>query len=859
MIEKYHPAKIEPKWQRIWEKKPLYRAVDFSKKKKKFYALVEFPYPSGSKLHIGHCFTYLILDALVRKKRMENFNVLYPMGWDAFGLPTENYAIRTGIPPVVATKRNIDFFRSQFKRLGFAYNWEREINTTDSQYYRWTQWIFIQLFKYGLAYKALTPVGWCPACKIILANEEIVGGKCERCGAEAERRQQNQWLLRITAYADRLVDDLDEVDYPDYVKAAQRNWIGRSEGAEIKFPLFLPKSPRLPRSITVFTTRPDTLFGVTAVVLAPEHTVVASLLKSKVKSPACAGRQKSKVERVRRYVQNTKQKSELERTELKEKTGVFTGLYCRNPINGEEIPIWVGDYVIATYGGGAVMVVPAHDQRDFEFAKKYKLPIKVVTLPKSPKFPKFSEVFEEDGILVNSGQFSGLSSAQARQKITAWLKKRGLGKKAVSYHLRDWIFSRQHYWGEPIPMVYCERCAKKGVTWWETGEGKKLPRLPRVPRSRELAGWFPVPEDQLPVKLPKVEKYQPPNTGESPLANVKDWVKTQCPYCRGPARRETDTMPNWAGSSWYYLAYIMRGNSKFEIRNSKLFNYWLPVDIYLGGAEHTTLHLLYSRFWHKFLFDIRVVPGKEPYAARRQHGVILGEDGGRMSKSHGNVINPEEVVKEYGADTLRIYLLFMGPYTETMPWITKGVTGCYRFLNRVWKLVLSSSSSLPSSPSLVSSLHRLIKKVSEDIDSLKFNTAIAAMMEFLNEVQADSHGLSKENWQIFLLLLAPFAPHITEELWSRLPRSPRSLRSVHLQPWPKYDLKLFKKEKVVVVVQVNAKLRDRLEVSLEEAKNKGKIIALALASPKVQKYLPRSPRLPKVIFLRGKLINFVTS
>lgn len=831
-MDKYEPGKIEPFWEKRWEKKGIYKAVDFSKKKK-YYALVEFPYPSGEGLHMGHAFTCTILDVFARKKRMDGFNVLYPMGWDAFGLPTENYALRTGIHPEVATKKNTARFRSQMRLLAFAYNWKREINTTDPSYYKWTQWIFLQLFKKGLAYKAETPVGWCPACKIILADEEIVNGKCERCGAEALYRRQKQWLLRITAYADRLIDELEEVDYPDYVKQAQINWIGRTEGVIINYPVIDSNL-----TISCYTTHPDTNFGATFVVVAPEHPI---LHKLKIKNPL-QGKEKLKIE-LENYIRQSKKKSELERTALeKEKTGVFTGCYALNRLTGKKMPIWVSDFVVLTAGTGIVVGVPAHDQRDFEFAKKYGLEIIPVVKPHFAKasrgrewdFNKAPFVDINEAVVFNSDFLNGLPALEAKEKIIDYLVKKKWGRRTKNYHLHDWIFSRQHYWGEPIPIIHCQKC-----------------------------GLVPVPEDQLPVELPKVEKYKPSDTGESPLAKVEDWVRIACPKCGGPAKRETDTMPNWAGSSWYFLRYCDPKNSQC-LADYKKLEYWLPVDLYLGGGEHTTLHLLYSRFWHKFLNDIGIVPGKEPYASRRQHGVILGEDGFRMSKSRGNIINPEDVINEYGSDTLRIYLMFMGPYDQTMPWNTRGVEGCFRFLKRVWQLGLKKVEDFQTPKHLKVCLHQTIKKVSEDIEELKFNTAIASMMEFINEWGKPGGFLNKKEARLFFQILAPFAPHLAEELWQQL-RNKKTVsqflsfsvfQSVHQQPWPKYDSRLVKEEMVTVVVQVNGKLRDKIIINHQSSIIKSQIEKQAKESEKVKKYLA-GKKIKKVIFLPGKLLNFV--
>ncbi len=653
----YNHKKIESRWQKHWEKSGLYKAADFRKPleypRGKQYILVEFPYPSGDGLHVGHVRSYSALDAVARKKRMEGYNVLYSMGWDAFGLPTENYAIKAGIHPAIVTKKNIAIFKKQLKSLGLSFDWSREINTTDPKYYKWTQWIFLEMFKKGLAYQAKIPINWCPSCKIGLANEEVVGGKCERCGAETEKREQKQWMLKITAYADRLLKDLDKVDYSERIKTQQINWIGRSEGATVKFKIG-------DEFIEVFTTRIDTIFGVTALILAPEHELILNL-KSQI----------SNLSEVEDYIKASKKKSELERTDLeKEKTGVqLKGVYAINPLNNEKIPVWISDYVIAAYGGGAVMFVPAHDKRDYEFAKKYGIPIKKVIFPKAiltfaqnandlvmgtkSELRPESECFTGHGELINSGEFNGLTSEQAIKKITEWLEKNKLGKKAVNYKLRDWVFSRQHYWGEPIPIIYCEKC-----------------------------GIVPVPEKDLPVKLPYVKNYKPTQTGESPLANVEKWVKVVCPKCGGAARRETDTMPNWAGSNWYYLRYCDPKNNK-KLADIKKLKYWMPVDLYNGGMEHTTLHLLYSRFVYKFLYDIEAVSTPEPYAKRRSHGMVLASDGRKMSKSFSNVINPDEIVKKYGSDSLRLYEMFMGPFEDAINWSIEGLEGCYKFLKRV--------------------------------------------------------------------------------------------------------------------------------------------------------------------------------
>jgi len=900
----YTPVEIESKWQRRWEKAKLYEAKDLSKKPK-CYLLIEFPYPSGARLHVGHGRSYCAFDALARMKRMQGFNVLFPFGWDAFGLPAENYAIKTGIHPSITVGKNIANAKKQAKSWGLSFDWSREINTTDPKYYRWTQWIFLQLFKKGLAYRAKIPVNWCPSCKTNLANEEVVGGACERCGTPVERRMQEQWMLKITAYADRLLNDLELVDYREDIKQQQINWIGRSEGARIKFGVISHESlakrapgSRLPTPdyIEVFTTRPDTVFGATFLVLAPEHPLVRKI--------AVEGQKK----RVEAYIKASLKKSELQRQEnVREKTGVFTGAYAKNPASGEGIPIWVSDFVLPGYGTGAIMAVPAHDQRDFEFAKKFKLPIKEVIKNKAESnFPK--EAFTGGGELINSAEFTGLQSKIAAAKITAWLKKNGLGEPAIDYKLRDWVFSRQHYWGEPIPIVYCRKC-------WESkrrkakGEKELQEGYDYVVINGVEHAIIPVPEESLPVKLPYLERYKPIGTGESPLAAAKDWVNVRCPRCGSPARRETDTMPNWAGSSWYYLAYCLAsklGNPKSEttkpkqvrnsgVQNSKrrglepldlensnlslvsgsgfgdsqnifsenkdVLSYWLPVDWYNGGMEHTTLHLLYSRFWYKFLFDLGLVPGPEPYQKRTSHGVILGPDGQKMSKSRGNVINPDDVVAEFGADTFRVYEMFMGPFDQQIAWDHQGVIGVRRFLERVWKChhrVISQKSSVSSEEGLKRKLHQLVKKVEEDVLAQKFNTAIAAQMEFINELLAANCGLSVDDWKIFLRVLAPFAPHLAEELFYRLDPKPYTLTpgfSIHVQPWPKYDPKLIEEKVVTIVVQVNGKLRGKLEVA--RGKGKEEITDLAKQLSTVKPHLS-GVRVAKTIFLPDNLINFVT-
>ena len=799
-MSKYNFSKIEPKWQKEWEKQDLYKAVDFDKRPKK-YIMVEFPYPSGDGLHVGHVRSYSALDALSRKKRMQGFNVLYPMGWDAFGLPTENYAIKTGLHPSKVTKNNIKIFKKQMKSIGLSFDWSREINTTDSEYYKWSQWIFIQLFKKGLAYQSEMPINWCPKCKIGLANEEVINGKCERCGAQTEKKNLKQWMLKITEYADRLIDDLEKVDYVEKIKTQQINWIGRSHGTEIDF-----KIVDSDEIIKVFTTRADTSFGITAMIIAPEHSLLKKITT------------KENQDKINSYVDSSKKKSEFERTQLeKEKTGVFTGSYCVNPVNNEKIPIWVSDYVIATYGGGAVMIVPAHDKRDYAFAKKYDVGVREVVsggdISKEP--------YTEYGKLINSEEFNGLSSKEAIEKITDWLIKNKVGQRTINYKLRDWVFSRQHYWGEPIPIVHCEKC-----------------------------GIVTVPEKDLPVELPHVEKYEPTDTGESPLADIQEWVNTRCPKCGGLAKRETDTMPNWAGSSWYFLRYIDPNNNEKFADFDKL-KYWLPVDLYNGGMEHTTLHLLYSRFWHKVLYDLKLVPTEEPYQRRYSHGMVLAEDGRKMSKSFNNVVNPDDTITEYGADTLRIYEMFMGPFDQTISWSIKGVQGCFRFLNKVWQIFNSKGKiGKVSDKKLITKLHQLIKKVNDDLDNMKFNTAVAVMMEFVNAWSEDGKILSKKDAQAFLYLLSPFAPHIVEELWNKLGNK----ESIFKEEWPEYDKKLIQEETVQLIVQINGKVRDKIEIKIGLSEKE--VQELILSQEKIQKWLD-AKKIKKFIYIPNRLVNLV--
>lgn len=800
----YKPQEIEPKWQKYWEDKKLFEAEDFSKKPKRYF-MVEFPYPSGAGLHVGHARSYTALDAAARKSRMEGNNVLFPMGWDAFGLPTENFAIKNGIHPAAATEKNIANFKRQMKNLGLSFDWSREINTTDPKYYKWTQWIFAKLFEKGLAYQTEMPVNWCPSCKIGLANEEAVGGKCERCGAQVEQKNLKQWMIRITKYADRLIDDLDKVDYLEKIKAQQINWIGRSFGTEIHF-----KVKNSPDIINVFTTRADTLFGVTAVVLAPEHKLLGTLVTKE---------QKTKVDR---YIEESKKKNEFERENLeKEKTGVFTGSYCVNPINGEEVPIWVGDYVVGSYGGGAVMVVPAHDYRDYDFAKKFGLEIKEVVSGGGIS----NEAFVDYGVLVNSGDFTGLKSKEAIERISDWLAKNNLGAKTVKYKLRDWVFSRQHYWGEPIPIIHCEKC-----------------------------GVVAVPEKDLPVELPYVEKYQPTGTGESPLAAISDWVNVKCPKCGGPAKRETDTMPNWAGSNWYYMRYCDPDNNK-ALADKKKLGYWLPVDWYNGGMEHTTLHLLYSRFIYKFLYDIGSAPTPEPYQKRTSHGMVLAEDNRKMSKSWGNVINPDDIVRDFGADALRVYEMFIGPFDQAIAWSTNGLKGCYRFLEKVYARGMENfgGGAEENEMKLNRLVNKTIKQVTQDTDNLRFNTTISSLMIFINEASGlhlKDANKEKEIFGKFLIVLSPFAPHLAEELWQKLGHK----KSIFGEKWPQYDPDLIKEDKVKIMIQVNGKLRGELET--EAGTSEERVKKLAISDEKVKNWIA-GKEIKKVIFVPDKLINIV--
>ena len=799
---KYDHTGMEAKWQKQWEEKGVFHASNDSDKPK-YYTLIEFPYPSGQGLHVGHPRSYTALDIVARKRRLMGYNVLYPIGWDAFGLPTENFAIKNHVHPEVVTKKNIARFKQQLQSLGISFDWSREINTTDPSYYKWTQWIFLQLFKHGLAYKKEASVNWCTSCKCVLANEEVVNGVCERCGSEVVRKVKSQWMLKITEYAQRLIDDLDLVDYPDRVKAQQKNWIGRSTGAEVDF------DTTLGDKLTVYTTRPDTLFGATYMVISPEHPMIEKW----------AG-QIQNMDEVRAYQEAAAKKSDFERTEVaKDKTGVkLLGVQAINPVNDREIPIFISDYVLVSYGTGAIMAVPAHDTRDWEFAKKFGLPIIEVVKGGNVQEEAFTDC--ATGIMVNSGLLDGLSVEEAKVKITKWLTENHRGRAKVNFKLRDWVFSRQRYWGEPIPIVYCEKC-----------------------------GYVPLPESELPLTLPEVDSYEPTENGESPLANMTDWVNTTCPHCGGPAKRETDTMPQWAGSSWYFLRYTDPRNDQ-ALASQQALEYWTPVDWYNGGMEHTTLHLLYSRFWHKFLYDIKVVPTPEPYAKRTSHGMILGENGEKMSKSRGNVVNPDDIVKEYGADTMRLFEMFIGDFEKAAPWSAAGIRGCRRFVERYWNLqdILVKDGGIRAP--LETPFHKTIKKVGEDIENLKFNTAIAALMSLINDIY-DSGSITPEELKVFTILLNPFAPHVTEEVWSL---NMLGEEMVCQQQWPAYDEDKCKDETIEIVVQVNGKVRGKLSMPADVAKDAA--VSAAKADEKICAAIGGKTIL-KEIYVPGKLVNLV--
>lgn len=799
----YNFSEIEAKWQKKWDDEKAFHA-DNDYSKPKFYALIEFPYPSGQGLHVGHPRPYTAMDIVARKRRMEGYNVLYPMGWDAFGLPTENYAMKNHIHPEIVTAQNVARFKKQIKSLGLSFDWDREINTTDPEYYKWTQWIFLQLFKRGLAYKSEMAVNWCTSCKVVLANEEVVGGVCERCGSEVIRKVKSQWMMKITEYAQRLIDDLDEVNYIDRVKTSQRNWIGRSTGAEVKF------TTSAGDELVVYTTRPDTLFGATYMVISPEHPMIekrADAIKN--------------IDAVREYQVKSAKKSDFERTEIvKEKTGVcIDGITAVNPVNGKEIPIYISDYVLMTYGTGAIMAVPAHDTRDYDFAKAFNLPIIEVVVGGDITKEAFTDCAA--GTMVNSGMLDGLSVEEAKVRIIEWLKEKKLGEPKVNFKLRDWVFSRQRYWGEPIPIIHCDKC-----------------------------GFVPVPESELPLRLPDIKDFEPAEDGQSPLAKLDSFVNTVCPHCGGPAKRETDTMPQWAGSSWYFLRYCDPTNTDLLAAKEAL-SYWLPVDWYNGGMEHTTLHLLYSRFWHKFLYDIGVVKCKEPYIRRTSHGMILGENGEKMSKSRGNVVNPDEVIAEFGADTMRLYEMFIGDFEKSAPWSQTSIKGCKRFLERVWNLQEAVVDGESYSPELESAMHKTIKKVSEDIEGLKFNTAIAAMMALINDVYAVGR-INKTEYRSLLIMLCPFAPHIAEEIYENMGFAKGTLLAK--EKWVTYDESRCRQDTVEIAVQINGKVRSKIVVAADCSNEEA--IAMAKKDDKIAEAI-NGNTVVKEIYVKGKLVNIV--
>ncbi|MGI6279889.1 MAG: leucine--tRNA ligase, partial [Acutalibacteraceae bacterium] len=781
MAKNYNFTEIEKKWQQIWDENQTFAAKD-DYSLPKFYGLVEFPYPSGQGLHVGHPRSYTAIDIVCRKKRLQNYNVLYPMGWDAFGLPTENFAIKNHIHPAVVTHKNIENFKRQLKALGFSFDWSREVNTTDPSYYKWTQWIFLQLFKKGLAYKSTMAVNWCTSCKCVLANEEVVNGVCERCGGEIIHKEKSQWMLKITEYAEKLLEGLDHVDFIERVKVQQRNWIGRSYGMQVTF------NTNIGDTFEIFTTRADTLFGVTYMVMSPEHPLLKKWA-DKIKN----------IEQVCEYQQMAAKKSDFERTELsKEKTGVkLEGITAINPVNNKEVPIFISDYVLISYGTGAIMAVPAHDTRDWEFAKKFGLDIiEVISGGEDVQIAPYCD--SAVGTMVNSGFLNGMPVEKAKNAIKDWLIEKGIGTVKVNYKLRDWVFSRQRYWGEPIPIVHCEKC-----------------------------GYVPLPESELPLLLPDVDSYEPTDNGESPLANITEWVNTTCPHCGGPAKRETDTMPQWAGSSWYFLRYCDPHNDK-ELASKEALEYWCPVDWYNGGMEHTTLHLLYSRFWHKFLYDIGVVPNPEPYSKRTSHGMILGENGEKMSKSRGNVVNPDEIIETYGADTMRVYEMFIGDFEKAAPWSQSSIKGSKRFLDKVWALTDILTDETGYRKELEGEFHRTIKKVSEDIESLKMNTAIAALMSLLNSIQSTGK-ITRDEFKTFIILLNPFAPHITEELWTICDFG----GMLNQAQWPEYDESKCVESTVEIVVQINGKIKARLNIPAEILPEDA--LALAKAEPAIVK------------------------
>ena len=803
----YNHKAIEKKWRENWEKNPVNPKRDADgKEKQKYYCLDMFPYPSGNGLHVGHWRGYVISDVWSRYKLQQGYYIVHPMGWDAFGLPAENYAIKMGIHPAVSTAENVANIKKQINQIAALYDWDMEVNTTDPAFYKWTQWIFVKMFKEGLAYEKEFPINWCPSCKTGLANEEVVNGKCERCGAEVTKKNLRQWMLKITAYADRLLSDLDKLDWPEKVKKMQSDWIGKSYGAEVDFPVDAKEE-----KITVYTTRPDTLYGATFMVLAPEHKLAAGLATPETK------------EAVEKYIYDASMKSNVDRMQDKEKTGVFTGSYAINPLNGAKIPIWLSDYVLADYGTGAIMCVPAHDDRDFEFAKKFDIPIVQVIAKEGKEIENMTEAYTEaSGTMINSGEWNGMESAVLKKEAPHIIEKRGIGKATVNFKLRDWVFSRQRYWGEPIPIIHCPDC-----------------------------GNVPVPEEELPLTLPEVESYEPTGTGESPLAGIEEWVNCTCPVCGRAAKRETNTMPQWAGSSWYFLRYMDPHNDK-ALASKEALDYWSPVDWYNGGMEHTTLHLLYSRFWHKFLYDIGVVPTKEPYAKRTSHGMILGEGGEKMSKSRGNVVNPDDVIQAYGADTLRLYIMFIGDFEKSAAWSDNAVKGCRRFLDRVWNLAEMVTDDPDCSEKNEGAVHRTIKKVSVDIEAMKFNTAIASLMALVNDFY--QNGLSKGDMEQLLLLLSPFAPHMVEELWETMGYAAKRGGMACRQPWPKYDESKTVESVVTVAVQVGGKMKTTIQVPLDS--DEETVVKAAMADNKVAK-LAEGMELVKTILVKNKLVNLI--
>ncbi|MDY3971678.1 MAG: leucine--tRNA ligase [Clostridia bacterium] len=801
-MESYNFKAIEKKWQDKWEETGAFHA-ETNSKKPKYFTMIEFPYPSGAGLHVGHPRSYTALDIIARKRRMEGYNVLYPIGWDAFGLPTENFAIKNKVHPKIVTEKNIANFTRQLKMLGFSFDWSREINTTDPKYYKWTQWIFLQLFKHGLAYKQEMPINWCTGCKVGLSNEEVVNGVCERCGSEVVQKRKSQWMLKITEYAQRLIDDLNDVNYLEKIKTQQKNWIGRSEGAEVKFKLSTGDE------MVVYTTRADTLFGATYTVMSPEHPLIEKMKDSI-----------TNYDEVLAYKAEAAKKSEFERTELaKDKTGVkLEGIYAVNPANGAQLPVFISDYVLVTYGTGAIMAVPAHDSRDWDFAKKFNLPIiEVVSGGKNVQEEAYTDVYK--GNMVNSDFLNGLPVKEAIPTMIDWLEKQGLGKRKVNFKLRDWVFSRQRYWGEPIPLVHCDKC-----------------------------GWVAIPESELPLELPEIETFEPGENGESPLAKAYDWIETTCPCCGGKAQRETDTMPQWAGSSWYFLRYMDPHNDE-ALASKEALEYWSPVDWYNGGMEHTTLHLLYSRFWHKFLYDIGVVPTKEPYMKRTSHGMILGENNEKMSKSRGNVVNPDDVVNEFGADAFRTYEMFIGAFDQSTPWSQQGLKGCYKFLERVWNLQSIVTDEEGYSADLEKTMNKAVKKVGEDFERMKFNTAIATLMSLVNDFSKKG-SVTKDEYKTLITLLNPVAPHMTEELWLTYGNG----ELLSLQPWPTFDEEKTVDDEIEIVVQINGKIKDKLMIPA--GLDKDGTQEAAMNTDKI-KGLIEGKNVVKVIAVPGKLVNIV--